>query len=125
MHPEPPMGGKNGPSMPIMGRKWVFLQGQKKEILRGSLTAPPWCVYYQYGMPGIINQSHGSLDILEERTGFLNSVFFHLVHIPDFAGSLMADHAGSDRFSRVADFTEKLAVGWLCETTQDLIAHAG
>ena len=101
-----------------------FSTGPKKEILKGSITAPPLDVYYQHGMPGNTNQPHESLDDLEERTGFSNSVFFHLVHIPDFAGTLMADHAGSDRFSRVTDFSEKLTVGWLCETTQDLIAHA-
>ena len=40
---------------------------------------------------------------MPEDEGDLFRLFF-LVHVPDLAGTFVADHAGSDRGPRAADF---------------------
>ena len=53
------------------------------------------------------------------------SDFFRLIHVPDLAGTFMADHAGTDRGSRVADFPKELAVGRLGNPPENLVADTG
>ena len=48
-----------------------------------------------------------------------------LVHVPDLARTLVADHARPHRLSRVADLAEELAVGRRCKAPEDLVAAAG
>jgi len=50
---------------------------------------------------------------------------FFLVHMPDPAGALMADHAWPYRCPGTAGFGKKSAVGWLGYSPQDSIADAG
>jgi hypothetical protein len=53
------------------------------------------------------------------------SGFFHVIHMPDFTGTFVTDHTGSDRCPWIANFQKELAIRRLGDSPENLVADTG